>query len=87
MVGVLRDGEEADLAPQPGVADIERLARDAAHGPRVEVQLSGDLDELRPSVGAASTASRRSRSPTRCGTPAMRPGSTSASRARTTACG
>ena len=53
MVGVLRDGEEPDLAPQRGVADIERLARDAAHGPRVDVQLSGDLDELRPSVGAA----------------------------------
>ncbi len=53
MVGVLRDGQEADLTPQPGVADIERLARDAAHGPRIEVQLSGDLDELRPSVGAA----------------------------------
>ena len=53
MVGVLRDGEEPELAPQRGVADIERLARDAAHGPRVEVELSGDLDALRPSVGAA----------------------------------
>ncbi len=53
MVGVLRDDEEPDLAPQRGVADIERLARDAAHGPRVDVELSGDLDELRPSVGAA----------------------------------
>ena len=53
MVGVLRDDEEPDLAPQRGVADIERLARDAAHGPRVEVELSGDLGELRPSVGAA----------------------------------
>ena len=53
MVGALREGEEADLAPQRGVADIERLARDAAHGPRVDVELSGDLDALRPSVGAA----------------------------------
>ena len=53
MVGVLRDGEEPNLAPQRGVADIERLARDAAHGPRVAVELTGDLDELRPSVGAA----------------------------------
>jgi signal transduction histidine kinase len=35
------------------VAAIERLARDAAHGPRVVVELTGDLDELRPSVGAA----------------------------------
>ena len=31
MVGVLRDGTEPDLAPQPGVADIQRLARDV-HG-------------------------------------------------------
>jgi signal transduction histidine kinase len=53
VVGVLRDDQEADLAPQPGVADIEHLARAVAHGPRVEVQLSGDLDELRPSVGTA----------------------------------
>jgi signal transduction histidine kinase len=53
MVGVLRDGDEPDRAPQPGVADIERLARDAAHGPRVDVELSGELDALRPSVGAA----------------------------------
>ena len=53
MVGVLRDGEEPDRAPQRGVADIERLARDAAHGPRVDVELSGELDALRPAVGAA----------------------------------
>jgi signal transduction histidine kinase len=53
MVAVLREGEEPDLAPQRGVADIERLARDAAHGPRVDVELSGDLDALRPTVGAA----------------------------------
>jgi signal transduction histidine kinase len=53
MVGVLRDREEPDLTPQRGVADIERLANDAAHGPRVDVELSGDLDQLRPSVGAA----------------------------------
>jgi signal transduction histidine kinase len=53
MVGVLREAEEPDLAPQRGVADIERLARVTAHGPRVAVTLTGDLDELRPSVGAA----------------------------------
>ena len=53
MVGVLRDGDEPDRAPQRGVADIERLARDAAHGPRVDVELSGELDALRPSVEAA----------------------------------
>jgi len=53
MVGVLRDGDEPDRAPQRGVADIERLARDAAHGPRVEVELSGEFAALRPAVGAA----------------------------------
>ncbi len=53
MVGVLRDGDEPDRAPQRGVADIERLAGDAAHGPRVDVELTGELDALTPSVEAA----------------------------------
>ena len=53
MVGVLRDGDEPDRAPQGGVVDIERLARDAAHGPRVDVELTGEFDALRPAVGAA----------------------------------
>ena len=53
MVGVLRDGAEPDFAPQPGVADIEQLARSVGGWPRVDVQLSGDLDDLNPSVGAA----------------------------------
>jgi signal transduction histidine kinase len=53
MVTVLRDGDEAELAPHRGVADIERLARDAAHGPQIHVELEGDLDALRPSLGAA----------------------------------
>ncbi|MFL6129258.1 MAG: sensor histidine kinase [Mycobacteriales bacterium] len=54
MVGVLREGgEEPDLAPQRGVADIERLAGGVGGRPRVEVDLSGDLDELRPPVAAA----------------------------------
>jgi signal transduction histidine kinase len=54
MVGALRDGEDAELAPQGGVADIARLA--ASHGdePRVHVQLTGDLEDLSPSVGAAT---------------------------------
>jgi signal transduction histidine kinase len=53
MVGALREGEEPDLAPQRGVADIERLAHGAGEGPRVDVELAGDLDGLRPLVGAA----------------------------------
>ncbi len=53
MVGALRHGEEPDLAPQPGVADIEQLARSMGNGPRTEVRLSGSLGDLRPSVDAA----------------------------------
>ncbi len=53
MVGALRQGEEPDLAPQPGVADIARLARRTGPRPHVEVELSGDLDDLLPSVDAA----------------------------------
>lgn len=53
MVGVLRASEEADFAPRPGVADLERLAGGAEAGPQVDVELSGDLDDLSPAVGAA----------------------------------
>lgn len=51
MVGALRQGEESDLAPQRGVADIERLVT-GCDGPPIDVALSGDLDGLRPSVDA-----------------------------------
>jgi signal transduction histidine kinase len=53
MVGALRDREDADLTPQNGVADIKRLARNDDQ-PRVHVGLTGDLDELGPTVGAAT---------------------------------
>jgi signal transduction histidine kinase len=53
MVGVLRSDEKADLAPQRGIADIERLAHSAGDAPRISVALSGDLDDLTPSVEAA----------------------------------
>jgi len=53
MVGVLRDSDELGLAPQGGLADIKRLAHDAGDYPPVDVELSGDLDDLRPSVEAA----------------------------------
>ena len=53
MVGILREHDEPDLTPQPGLADIERLARGAGDGPRVDVELSGDLDDLGPSVEVA----------------------------------
>lgn len=53
MVGVLRDGAEPDFAPHPGVAAIKQLARGVGGSPRVDVQLSGDFDDLDPSVGVA----------------------------------
>jgi signal transduction histidine kinase len=53
IVGALRRGEQSDLTPQPGVADIERLARSTGNPPHVDVTLTGDLDELPPSVDAA----------------------------------
>jgi signal transduction histidine kinase len=53
MVAGLRADEAAALAPQPGVADLEQLARSTGHRLLVDVDLSGDLDDLGPSVGAA----------------------------------
>ncbi len=58
MVGGLRDDGAAALTPQPGVADLERLTQSVGDGrvgdrPRVQVDLSGDLDDLKPVVGAA----------------------------------
>jgi signal transduction histidine kinase len=53
IVGALRRGEQSDLSPQPGVADIEQLARNTGSAPHVDVTLIGDLDELPPSVDAA----------------------------------
>ncbi|MEZ5091890.1 sensor histidine kinase [Nocardioides sp.] len=52
MVSVLRHGEDAEYAPQPGVADLLRLARPDAR-PRVEVRLRGDLVDLTPMVDTA----------------------------------
>lgn len=51
MVGVLRDEGTAALTPNPGVADLERLARSV--GDRVQVEVSGDVDDLGPAVDAA----------------------------------
>lgn len=51
MVGLLREGQDAELAPQQGISDIGKLGSVA--GLDVEVKLSGDLDHLGPSVEAA----------------------------------
>ena len=52
IVGVLRVGTEPEFTPQPGVADIEQLARTTGT-PRIEVRLSGELDDLPAAVGVA----------------------------------
>jgi signal transduction histidine kinase len=56
MVGALRMGDDvgdADMAPQRGVGDVALLARSEGRSPHVAVKLSGELDDLRPSVDAA----------------------------------
>lgn len=53
MVGSLRGNGAAALVPQPGVADLERLARSVGEGPRVALDLSGDLDNLGAPIGTA----------------------------------
>lgn len=54
MVSALRDDTtDAELAPQAGVRDIERLGRTAPDAPDVCVELHGDLADLSPPVDAA----------------------------------
>jgi signal transduction histidine kinase len=53
LVGVLRDGTDADLAPRRGLADIERLARPGGDVLGVRVQVSGDVDAVDPAVSTA----------------------------------
>jgi len=53
LVGALRNSDEATMAPQRGVSDIELLGR-AVGDPRVDVQLAGALDDLPPLIDAAA---------------------------------
>ncbi len=53
MVRVLRSEAPVDYAPQPGVADLERLSGASPAGPRVEVKVSGDLAALPAAIDAA----------------------------------
>lgn len=53
LVGALRDDEDAALAPQPGVRDIARLAESAGRERSVELELTGDIDDLPSSLQAA----------------------------------
>jgi signal transduction histidine kinase len=52
MVGALRQGDGAEMAPRSGVDDLAGLARADGAG-RVEVRSSGDLTRLSPAVDAA----------------------------------
>lgn len=51
MVRVLRRDNPPDLAPNPRIADLEKLA--SRSRPSVDVTISGDLDDLPPSIGSA----------------------------------
>lgn len=53
MVRVLRQDDTAELAPSPGIADLQRLAWSETGGPVVDVQLTGDVDHVPPMVAAA----------------------------------
>jgi signal transduction histidine kinase len=78
IVGVLRVGAEPDLAPQPGLPTSSGSPAPPGRR-RVEVHLSGLLDDLPAAVASRSTGSPRKRSPTRCATPATSPACTSRS--------
>ncbi len=53
MVGALRNGAAAELTPQPGVGDIQRLAAESETGLPIRVELTGEFDSLRPSIDTA----------------------------------
>jgi signal transduction histidine kinase len=56
MLGVLREqGDEPNLSPQPGVADVDALCEQIrAAGPQVEYRSSGDLEALDAGVQLAA---------------------------------
>jgi signal transduction histidine kinase len=53
MVGTLRQGDGAEMAPQQGVRDLGRLEQRGGPGPRVVVTIDGEVEGLRSSVDAA----------------------------------
>jgi signal transduction histidine kinase len=52
MVGVLREGLPAELAPQSGLTDIRRLGREEP-APRITVEIGPHLDDLTQPVASA----------------------------------
>ncbi len=56
MVHMLRaDGSAPDavLSPGPGIGDVAELAREAGHGPPVDVEIRGETADLSAAVGTA----------------------------------
>jgi signal transduction histidine kinase len=53
LVGVLRDGTDAELAPRRGLEDVRRLARPGGDVPGVRVRVSDDVGDLDPAVSTA----------------------------------
>jgi signal transduction histidine kinase len=53
LVRALREGDPAELAPSPAVADLAELAGPSPEGPLVDVELLGDLRDLPPTLGTA----------------------------------
>lgn len=53
LVGVLRSGDPAEMAPRPGIADLRTLAAGENGALPVDVRLHGNLDDLPQSVDAA----------------------------------
>jgi signal transduction histidine kinase len=53
MVRILRHDQPADLAPGRRIADLRQLAGQDRTGPAVNLEISGDLKDLSPSVEAA----------------------------------
>lgn len=51
IVRMLRN-DAAELTPSPGIPELRQLARADAGGPTVDVELSGDVDALPPTIAA-----------------------------------
>lgn len=54
IVRGLRQGEQAELAPLPQIADVPRLAGDTPGGPAVHVQMHGDAADVPAPVATAA---------------------------------
>jgi signal transduction histidine kinase len=52
MVHLLRRNEAAELAPSPQLGDLPQLAGRDRAGPPVDLEVSGDIADLPPSLGA-----------------------------------